>query len=183
MVLHIGSALERCDPPPSTTTDKLYVVDDPRIVAPLAADGAAQWVLPADAHGFSRDRAPLTSVRIWLEGARLPYGCTVDVRMATRGNYLNRFGGTSYQFTSRPLVRDFRYRVARTDDGSAAWVFPNGTYGFIEVDGLVEDEVGYAYIQPTPFAAWRVDVTGDGLDLSGLTRVVMQFAGSANPRA
>ena len=60
--------------------------------------------------------------------------------MATRGNYLNRFGGTSYQFTSRPLVRDFRYRVARTDDGSAAWVFPNGTYGFVEVDGVVDDE-------------------------------------------
>lgn len=180
MVLHISSGMERFDPPP-TMTDKLYVVDDRRVVAALAADGEARWVLPADADGFP-GRARLTRVRIWLEGARLPDGGTVDVRMATRGNYLHRFGGTSYQFTSRPLVRDFRYRVTHTDDGCAEWVFPNGAYGSIEVDGMVDDEVGYAYVQPTPFAEWHVEVTGDALDLSDLTRVVMQFAGSVNPR-
>ena len=181
MVLHMSSALEHFEPPP--LTDKLYVVDDQRIVAALAADGAARWRLPADALGVTRDRQRLTCVRIWLEGARLQGAGTVAVRMATRGNYLHRHGGTSYQFTSRPLVHDFRYRVTRTDDGSVDWVFPNGTYGVIEVDGVVDDEVGYAYIQPTPCAEWHVSVTGDGLDLSGLTRVVMQFAGSVNPRA
>ena len=35
-------------------TDKLCVVDDRRVVAALAADGEARWVLPADAHGFTR---------------------------------------------------------------------------------------------------------------------------------
>ena len=105
-------------------------------------------------------RARLTRLRIWLEGARLPDGGTVDVRMATQGNYLDRFGGTSYQFTSKPLVRDFQYRVTRADDdGSADWSFPNGTYGYIEVDGVVDDEVSYAYFQPTPFAEWHVKVT------------------------
>jgi hypothetical protein len=182
MVLHIRSASESRDPPPPpTTTDKLCVVDDPRVLAALAADGGAQWVLPADAHGFTREGARLPSVRAWLEGARLPDGGTVHVRMATRGSYLHRSGGSSYRFTSRPLVRDFRYRVRRADDGSAAWVFPNGTYGSIEADGVVDDELGYAYLQPTPYAEWHVAVTGDGLDLSGLTRVVMQFAGSVNP--
>jgi len=181
MVLHIRSAPEPRDPPP-TAIDKLHVVDDPRVLAALVADGGAHWVLPADAHGFTRDRARLPRVRMWLEGARLPDGSTVHVRMATWGNFLHRSGGSSYQFTSRPLVRDFRYRVRRADDGSAAWVFPNGTYGSIEVDGVIDDEPGYAYIQPTPYAEWHVAVTGDGLDLSGLTRVVMQFAGSVNPR-
>ena len=180
MVLNLRSALERFDPPPTTMTDRLHVVDERRVVAALAADGKARWVLPADAHGFP-GRARLTRMRIWLEGARLPDGGRVDVRMATRGNYLRRFGGTSYQFTSRPLVRDFRYRVTRADDGAADWVFPNGRYGTIEVDGRVDDDVGYAHVQPTPFAAWHVNVTGAGLDLSGLTRVVMQFAGSVNP--
>ena len=180
MVLHLKSAPERFDPPPTTMTDKLCVVDEPRVVAALAADGEARWVLPADAYGFP-GRARPTRLRIWLEGARVPDGGTVNVRMATRGNYLQRFGGTSYQFTSRPLVRDFRYRVTRTDDGSADWVFPSGRYGTIEVDGVIDDEVGYAYVQPTPFAEWHVKVTGDGLDLSGLTRVVMQFTGSVNP--
>lgn len=181
MVLHIRSASESRDPPPPTT-DKLYVVDDPQVLAALVADGGARWVLPADAHGFTRDRARLPRVRLWFEGARLPDGGAVHVRMATLGSYLHRTGGSSYQFTSRPLVREFRYRVRRADDGSAAWVFPNGTYGSIEVESSIDDELGYAYIQPTPYAEWQVAVTGDGLDLSGLTRVVMQFAGSVNPR-
>jgi hypothetical protein len=46
---------------------------------------------------------------------------------------------------------------------------------------VVDDELRYAYIQPTPYAEWHVAVTGDGLDLPGLTRVVMH-AGSVNPR-
>jgi hypothetical protein len=184
MVMDNRSALEHFDPPPQKMTDKLFFVDDARVVSALAADGEARWVLPADAAGFTRfDRVRLTCVRIWLEGAQLPDGGTVDVRMATQGNYLDRFGGKSYQFTSKPLVRDFQYRVTRTDDGSVAWIFPNGTYGYIEVDGVVDEEVSYAYFQPTPFAEWHVKVTGDGLDLTGLTRVVMQFAGSVIPRA
>jgi hypothetical protein len=181
MVVDIRSASESRDPPPPAT-DKLCIVDDPRVLAALAEDGGAHWVLPADAHGFTRDRARLPSVRMWLEGARLPDGGTVHVRMATWGSYLHRSGGSSYRFTSRPLVRDFRYRVSRADDGTAVWVFPDGTFGSIEADGVVDDELGYAYLQPTPYAEWHVAVTGDGLDLSGLTRVVMQFAGSVNPR-
>ena len=183
MVMDYRSALEHLDLPPRMLTDKLFCVDDHRTVSALAADGEARWVLPADAPGFTRfDRARLTCLRIWLEGALLPDGGAVGVRMATRGNYLERLGGTSYRFTSRAVVRDFRYRVTHSDHGSAAWMFPNGTYGQIEVDGVVDDEVGCASFQPTPFAEWHVKVSGDGLDLSGLTRVVMQFAGSVIPR-
>ena len=184
MVMDNRAALEHFDPPPQKMTDKLHFVDDQRVVSALAADGEARWVLPADANGFTRfDRVRLTCLRIWFEGAQLPDGGTVDVAMATQGNYLDRVGGKSYQFTSKPLVRDFQYRVTHSDDGGAAWSFPNGTYGYIEVDGVVDEEVSYAYFQPTPFAEWHVKVTGDGLDLSGLTRVVMQFAGSVIPRA
>jgi len=46
---------------------------------------------------------------------------------------------------------------------------------------VVDNEVRYAYFQPTPFGEWHIKVTGDGLDLSGVTRVVMQFAGSVIP--
>ena len=182
MVMDYRSALEHLDPLPRMLTDKLFCVDDRRTVTALAADGEARWVLPADASGFTRfDRVRLTCLRIWLEGAQLPDGGTVDVRMATRGNHLDRFGGTSYRLTSRSVVRDFRYRVTHFDDGSAAWMFPNGTYGHIEVDGVVGDEP-CAHFQPAPFAEWHVMVRGDELDLSGLTRVVMQFAGSVTPR-
>ena len=180
MVMDYRAAPEHQDPPARMLTDKLFCLDDPQTVSALAAGGEARWVLPADAPGFARaDR--LRCLRIWLEGARSPDGGTVDVRMATRGNYLERSGGTSYRYTSKAVVRDFRYRVTRTDDGLAAWMFPNGTYGHIEVDGVVGDERSDAHFQPTPFAEWRVTVSGDGLDLSGLGRVVIQFAGSVIP--
>ena len=58
---------------------------------------------------------------------------------------------------------------------------PDGSFGYVEVDGVVDNEVRYAYFQPTPFGEWHIKVTGDGLDLSGVTRVVMQFAGSVIP--
>ena len=181
MVIDIISAWDHADPSLQTTSDRLFFVDDRRVVTALASDGQARWVLPPDGHGFTRDRVRLIGVRIWFEGARLPDGGTVDVRMATQVSYLDRFGGTSYRFISKPLVRDFRYRVAHVDDGAPAWIFPNDTYGYIEVDGVVDDDTTHAYFQPTPLAEWHVSVSGDGLDLSGLTRVVMQFSGSVNP--
>ncbi|HEY5979706.1 MAG TPA: hypothetical protein VIT41_08725 [Microlunatus sp.] len=176
----------RCAPAdveePRKTIDTLFFLDDERVVSALAVDGRASWVLPAEVPGFPRsDRVRLTCVRIWLEGAQLPDGGTVDIRIATRGNYLDRVGRTSYRFTTKPLVRDFQYRVVHADDGSAEWLFPNGSYGRIEVDGVVDEEIGFARVHPTPFAAWHVTATGDRLDLSGLTRVVLQFAGSVNP--
>jgi hypothetical protein len=57
------------------------------------------------------------------------------------------------------------------------------SYGYVEVDGKVDNEVSYAYFQPTPFGEWHISVIGDDLDLSGVTRVVMQFAGSVIPEA
>ena len=102
--------------------------------------------------------------------------------MATPGQLSGAVRRHVVPVTSTAVVRDFGHRVTRTDDGSAAWMFPNGTYGHIEVDGVVGDEHRYAHFQWTPFAEWRVTVSGDGLDLSGLGRVVIQFAGSAIPR-
>ena len=76
--------------------------------------------------------------------------------MSTQGNYLDRFDGKPYQFTSKPLARDFEYRVTRQEVGTPDWRFPDGTFGYIEVDGVVDDEVSYAYFQPTPFAEWHI---------------------------
>ena len=174
---------EQFDLPLPRKVDRLYVVDDAGVLAALGAEGHARWVLPADAHGFCRlHRARLASVRVWLEGACVPDGGVVDVRMVTEGSFLDRVGGTSYRFTSEPLDRTFRYRVSRSDDGSPAWVFPEGTYGHVVVDGVVDESLSYASVQPRAFAEWRVTVSGDALDLSGLTRVVMEFAGSVSPQ-
>jgi len=84
--------------------------------------------------------------------------------------------------TSKPLIRGFTCRVTSQRSGSPDWRFPDGSFGYVEVDGEVDHEVSYAYFQPTPFAEWHVSVTGDGLDLSGVARVVMQLNGSVIPQ-
>lgn len=181
--LDYQSALEHFDPPPQLMSDKQFVLDDPKVLAELAATGQTRWVLPASAHAFvGFDRVRLTRVRVWLDGASVSDGGSVNVMMSTQGNYLDRFDGKAYQFTAKPLQRDFEYRVTTKKVGTPDWRFPNGSFGYIEVDGVVDDEVSYAYFQPTPFAEWHISVTGDGLNLSGVTRLVMQVAGSVIPQ-
>lgn len=183
IVLDNQSALEHFDPPPQQLKDKRVVVSDTRVLDALRATGEAAWQIGTDAAPFAGyDRVRLTRVRVWLDGARVPDGGSVGIRMSTQGGYQDRFEGRSYQFTSKPLVREFQYRVARQESGPPDWRFPDGTYGYIEVDGIVDDEVRYAYFQPTPFAHWQISVRGSGVDLSGLEGVVMEFAGSVIPQ-
>lgn len=182
ITLDFQTALEHFDPPPQLLSDKQFALTDPAVLEALAAHGEAHWVLPPEAHSFAGfDRVRLNRMRVWLEGAKVSDGGSVGVLMSSQGNYLDRFEGRQYQFTSKPLVRNFTYRVTDKRSASPDWRFPDGSFGYVEVDGVVDNEVGYAYFQPTPFGEWHIKVTGDGLDLSGVTRVVMQFAGSVIP--
>ena len=130
------------------------------------------------------DRVRLTIVRVGSRDAR--GGCRLR-----RGNLHHQsgelprpFSGTPYQFTAQPLQRGFKYRVSAQNEGNYDHIFANGTYGYIEIDGAVDQEVSYAYFEPTPFSEWQIKVAnaGAGLDLSGVTRIVMEFAGSADFR-
>ncbi|MDQ2837090.1 MAG: hypothetical protein M3Y42_00760 [Actinomycetota bacterium] len=179
------SALAHFVPPPQVLTDKRFVIDAPEVLRQLANGGETRWVLPLDANPFANfDRVRLTKVRVWIEGAKVKAGQSINVLMSTQGNYLDRFDGKNYQFTSKPLTRDFEYRVTDKRDGTPDWRFENGTYGYVEVDGVVDTEVSYAYFQPTPFAEWSISlVKTPGVDLSGVTRLTMQFAGSVIPEA
>jgi len=178
--LDSSTALERFDPPPQLLSDKRYVIEDPAVLADLVANGQTRWVLPLDAQPFDNlDRVRLTQVRVWVEGAKVKDGASVAVLIGTQGNYLDRFHAKAYQFTSKPLIRDFEYRVSSKSAGSPDWVFDDGTFGYVEVDGTVDNEVSYAYFQPTPFAEWNISLTRTpAIDLSGVTKITMQFAGS-----
>lgn len=180
--LDTQSALEQFSPPPQPVTDLRFVIDDPAVLAELAEHGTARWVVPLDARPFrGLDRVRVTRVRVWLEGA-VPTDETIDVRIQTQGNYLDRRGARSYQFTSRPLVRGFRYRVRAATGPSSSdtsdWTFQDGTRGMVVQDGAVDSEVSYAYFQPTPFAEWAVTVDG-AVSLATVSRITMSFAGSA----
>ncbi|MEO6700792.1 MAG: hypothetical protein ABI140_00450 [Jatrophihabitantaceae bacterium] len=180
IAMDFQTALEHFDPPPQVLADKRLVIEDPAVLADLAKNRRARWVVPIGAGTFENfDRVRLSRVRVWLEGAKVADGGSVDVLMRTQGNYLDRFKDKPYQFTSKPLVRDFEYRVSTKLSGPPDWVFSDGSYGYIEVDGTVDNEVSYAYFQPTPFAEWSIDLSRTpGVDLSGVTKLTMQFAGS-----
>ncbi len=127
-------------------------------------------------------RVRLRTVRMWIEGAVPPSSTRITVRMETAGNYLDRFEGTKYQFTSKPLQRIFRYRVSDKREGTPNWRFENGTFGYIEVDGTVDDEVRYAYFEPTPFSEWTIKINAsEGVNLTGVTKITMEVAGSVIP--
>lgn len=185
IALDRASALQHFSPPPQRLTSKRVVIDDPAVLAELRTAGKAGWTLDLGTETFEGfDRTRLTRVQVWLEGAKPGAKGRVDIKMSTLGSYLDRFERTNYQFTSDPLEREFVYRVSsKLEFPPPEWTFEDGTYGYIEVDGIVDDEVSYAYFEPTPFAQWRIDLTAHnpGLDLSGVTRVTMVFAGSVIP--
>ncbi len=178
-----GSSLAHLDFRPEPMADVRVVVDDPSVVAGLAATGEAWWVMSGDTHPFARfDRVRLTRVRIWLEGARVPENGSVVVRLSTHGGYEDRAADTRLRFIAAPLVRKFTYRVSGRSLGSPDWSFPGGGFGYVEEDGVVVDQERFGYVQPTPFTRWGIRVRGKDLDLSSVTRVVMQVAGSGMTR-
>lgn len=182
--LDFADALEHFSPPPQKLASKYVVIDDPDVIAKLRKDASATWPVGLDAGTFDGfDRVRLSRVRVWLEGAKPGSSSHVNVMVATAGTYLDRLDDIHYQFMSKPLARAFAYRVSATRKGTSDWEFDDGTYGSIEVDGVVDQEVSYAYFEPTPFAAWTISLTAHnpGLDLSGLTKVTMEFAGSVIP--
>ncbi len=183
IALDNANALSHFSPAPQSLTSKSIVIDDPTVLGALRQSATTSWNVGLDAstfEGFGRVR--LSCVRIWLEGAKPTAGHAVNIIISTLGSYLDRLDGSNYQFMSKPLQRDFTYTVSDRD-GGAAWKFEDGSFGDIEVDGSVDKEVSYAYFAPTPFAQWSIDLTkhNPGLDLSGVTKITIEFAGSVIP--
>jgi hypothetical protein len=179
-----ASALEHFSPPPQDLTDAQLVIVDAEVLDQLRQHGQAIFTVGLDVdalRGF--DRVRLTRVRAWIEGATPDSSQLVTIALGTAGGYLDRFQGTSYQFTSKPLQRSFQYRVTRSEtDGPPAWRFADDSCGYVVLDGSVDQEVRYAYFEPTPFAQWQISVSSCG-SLAGVTRITLQLAGSVIPQS
>lgn len=173
-------ALEAFDPPPQVMVNVAVELTEPAILEQLRKSGQTTWVLPLDHPVLAGlDRVRATNVRVWLEGARVIAPATsIAVTITTPGNYLDRYRGRIYRFTSRPLTRTFRYRVAGQGQG-ADWHFADGTLGFVQVDGSVEEEMAYAYFRPTPFSEWGLAVPVAQVDCSQVSKITLCFSGSA----
>jgi hypothetical protein len=166
-----ADALEAFQAPPQsfgTENGGLEVeITDPRVLADLRTKGETQFVVDTSRPEFAAfDRVRLSRLRVWLYGAN--GGAYVQIR--TSGVYDDRLAGTGFKFTAAPLERFFQYQGAPGD--------ASGIVG----GGVVDDEDRFAYFQPTPFTNWQLRVPpslNDGLDLTGLSKVTMTFAGSA----
>jgi hypothetical protein len=185
ITLDTQKALETFDPPPTKMTDKQWTITRTKTIAAFRKNKSASWVLKLHDDAFlDLDRIRITTVRVWLEGAKIAPDKTIMVRISTSGSYRDRLNDTKYQFTAKPLQRVFEYHVESAGLGkpNPDWRFDNGDLGYIEIDGSVDTEVSYAYFQPTPFTEWTVEILkgeNPGLDLSGVSKITMQFQGSA----
>lgn len=179
--LDLKTALEDFDSPPQTMTEKNHVITDKAILTSLIEKGTTSFVLPLDDTQFiGLNRVRLTRVRAWLAGVKNGSNTSINVTIRTTGNYQDRLDGVNYQFTAKPLHRTFEYIVNNQQTGSS-YTFGKDLYGHVEVDGDVDNEVRYAYFEPTPFSLWTIALDKDinpGIDISGLTSITMEFAGS-----
>jgi hypothetical protein len=185
IALDEANALNNFSPPPQVMRQRLVTVTDPAVLNRLRTEGTTSFSVTLDDPAFvglSRNR--LTRVRVWLESARsIAANNVVQLAITTPGSYLDRFQGLNYQFVSSPLQRGFHYRVSATRQRPEDWVFGNGTYGYVEIDGAVDQEVSFAYFVPTPLAEWRIaSPQGVKQDFSGVTKIILEFAGSVIPR-
>ena len=176
------TALEQFNPPPQVMQNVLYEVTDSSILQKLQITGETTWVVPLDDkefRGFNRVR--LNTIRIWLEGISFDSDKnTVQIMITTAGNYRDIYNKTNYQFNSKQLTRMFEYRV--TDQGQKQdWEFEDGKLGLVELDGKVDQEVAYAYFQPTPFSEWSISLlkNNPGVDYSNVSKITMYFEGTA----
>ena len=171
------------DPPPAPI-EKTFVIDDPAAIAQFVRDGKGTWNVGLDEPAFDRlGRVRLNVVRVWLEGATSPY--TISIGISNSGSYQDRLGGDIFHFTSKPLSQLFQYKVGQRANTQITWTFDDNTVASVEKDGGVIDEMRYAYFQPTPFAEWTISLNQDNrlLDLTKLSKITIQFIGSAIGRA
>lgn len=176
-------AWNRFDPPPQEMTGrgKQVVVKDGAFLAALKTDGVASVLVPLDHPEFDGwDRVRLTTVRVWLEGLKVPADSKINVRLSTSGQYQDRFGSESFRFQTKPLMRGFEYTVAGKQSTTHDWQFEDGSFGSLDIDGTVDQEVAYAYFEPTPFTQWTIDLTEiQHRDASRVTKATLVFFGSA----
>ncbi len=176
------TALEQFDPPPQVMQNILYEVTDSSILQKLQTTGKTTWVLPLNDKEFRRlNRVRLNIIRVWLEGISFETNKNaVQIMITTAGNYRDTYNKTDYQFSSKQLTRMFEYRV--TSQGQKQdWEFDDGKLGLVEIDGKVDQEVAYAYFQPTPFSEWSISLleNNPGVNYSKVSKITMYFEGTA----
>ena len=166
-----GDVLGTFNPPPQLFKLRLAIPDTTSgpyagVVASLKSGRTASVAIPVDEAVFRNlGRVRLKSIRAWLQGVTASDQKPVTVDIATSGYFEDRLKDTRFVFSAAPVQRAFQYTGAAQDAAG------------VTLDGVLDDESQYCLFQPTPFTQLTLTVS-EG-DLSGLTDVVLEFAGSA----
>jgi len=176
------TALDQFNPPPQLMKNFIFSVEDKAIIQRLKSEQETSWVLPINDPEFQGlERVRLDNLRVWIEGVTFENNeDSVFITITNTGNYLDCYKKMGYQFNSKPLVRTFKYKVMDSPL-NADWKFDNHTWGLVQIDGEVDQEVKYAYFRPTPFSEWKISLKSNntGIDLSKVSKITMYFEGTA----
>ena len=144
-------ALNRFQPAPQDFSITNYNIDDKEQIATIKNTGQFNFTISLDDHLFCAfDRVRLNKIRVFFEGIELPFGKQFNLNITSTGNYLDRLGSDTYQFSSKPLQRAFYYQLDN----------PINNQTSIISDGALSDQFSYAYFEPTPFSNWNVSLNG-----------------------
>lgn len=152
-------ALLQFSPPPQPFQKRVIEITDPQIIQSLSQTREASWQILLEDEMFDKEyRVRLKIMRIWLEGVN--ENEKVRVKITNSGHYFDHFRQQSFQFNTEPFKLSFSYKGQE-----------------IDVDGKIAEEFAYDYFIPNPFTTWNINVV-DGPDLSTVTKIRMEFAGS-----
>ncbi len=161
-----AETLESFQPPPQDFQGYRVEVSDPAAVAAFVAARRITVDVPTDHKVFARrERVRLRYLRVWLEGVQA--ADSVRISITGNGAYRDRYKGRVLDFvTAWPLELTFEYALPRE----------------IQMDAGFASQYRAFFFEPTPFTSWTIAVNDGDVALDRVTKVVLEFAGTAIAR-
>lgn len=155
----------------------VFVVDDPASLAQFAAHGSLDVTIPLAEPNTTIAQNPfagLTDIRVtkarpWIDGATVSNDSLMVTITHTGGETIVTRTGTPFFFQHDQVVTGFRYR-------------PSNAAIQMDADITVAAAEQTQFGLLGPFTTWRVEAKTEnnaGLDLSGVTKLEIEFAGYA----
>ena len=173
------NALNHFQPAPQDFSITNYNIDDKKQIAAIKNTGQFNFSVSLDDPLFCAfDRVRLNKIRVFLEGAELPFGKQFNLNITSTGNYLDRLGAKTHKFNSKPLQLAFYYHL---DD-------PINNQTTITTDGSLSGRFNHIYFEPTPFSNWNISLNGfdknmpdNNQYLEHISNIRVEFYGNGIP--
>ncbi|KQV78105.1 hypothetical protein [Rhizobium sp. Root1220] len=184
-----------------------YRFEEPAALSALRAAGKAQFKIPLVTRVTQEGRSPLagkanvkvTHIRAWIKGITTKSG-HVAARLTHLGPEQSQsIENTTFEFVHAPVTIEFKYDATHAD--TAAWAataptpdlpadaIKNVTPLVPSEDSILDGDTSLwrpdSDLTPiSPFAVWDIEIVrehAEGVDLSGLTALWIELAGTSLP--